>query len=467
MEFSDPGFQGVPPVDALAHLLLEAELPRHVIGPALEALGHRLHVRRLHRAVVSVLVALAVADLLHQRRHGVPDLERDRLVGALLDLALDGTVGGVDAVALRRRGEVNDRLGQGQLPLRRAEKIVGFFGVQGQGQGLRVGQADVLGGETDHAPGDVERILARRQHPDEPVERGVDVAVTEALVEGRDEVEVLFPGFVVEEGPLLKRFLHVLDGDELCPGQAGGDLEGVQGPAGVAVGVVDEHVPGARVDGQPGRAESAILVLEGVPDDLAKGLLAELLQDENPGPRQQRGDDFEGGVFRRRPEEDDVALFHVRQKGRLLGLVEAVDLVDEQDHGLAEKPSLLFGPGHELLDLLDPGKNGAEELEGQVEVSGQHHAQGRLARARRTPEDDGNELVRLDELGQELALAQDVVLAVDAVEGPGPHPLGERRPGALVFVFLLRVGWRHRLGIISHPARGGPVPRLDQTPRTC
>ncbi|MCK7511913.1 MAG: hypothetical protein MZV70_52965 [Desulfobacterales bacterium] len=49
-------------------------------------------------------------------------------------------------------------------------------------------------------------------------------------------------------------------------------------------------------------------------------------------------------------------------------------------------------------------------------------------------------LAGLDELGQELALAEDVVLAVDALEGPRPHPLGERRvrPWSRSFLFVSR-----------------------------
>ena len=219
-----------------------------------------------------------------------------------------------------------------------------------------------------------------------------------------------------------------------------------------------------RVDGQAGRAEPALLVLEGVADDPDQGLAVELLEDEDPGPGEERGDDLEGGIFRRRAEEDDVPLLDVGQEGRLLGLVEAVDLVDEQDHGLAEELPLLFGPGHELLDLLDAGQDGAEELAGQVEVAGQHGPQGRLARAGRAPEDDGDQPVRLDELGQELALAQDMVLAVDAVEGPRAHPLGERRVRPLVPVLPLRVRGRHGARIISHPAVARSPPAGDRDP---
>jgi len=108
-----------------------------------------------------------------------------------------------------------------------------------------------------------------------------------------------------------------------------------------------------------------------------------------------------------------------------LGLVEAVDLVDEDDHRLAEHLPVVLGPGHDLLDFLDAGQHCAEEGIGHVEVAGQHHGQGRLARPRRPPEDERHQAVGLDELGEDLALAEEMVLAVKLGEGAGPHPFGQ------------------------------------------
>jgi len=57
-----------------------------------------------------------------------------------------------------------------------------------------------------------------------------------------------------------------------------------------------------------------------------------------------------------------------RQEGALLGFVEAVDLVDEDDRRLAVHPLMVLGLGHDVLDFLDAGKDGAEEQTWQVEV---------------------------------------------------------------------------------------------------
>ena len=55
---------------------------------------------------------------------------------------------------------------------------------QGHLQGARVGVADILGGEDDHSADDEERILARLQHPRQPVEGAVGIAAAQALDEG-------------------------------------------------------------------------------------------------------------------------------------------------------------------------------------------------------------------------------------------------------------------------------------------
>ena len=56
---------------------------------------------------------------------------------------------------------------------------------------------------------------------------------------------------------------------------------------------------------------------------------------EDLAAAQQRRVDREERVLRRRPDQDDDAVLDVRQQHVLLGLVEAVDLVEEQDRPLA------------------------------------------------------------------------------------------------------------------------------------
>ena len=84
-------------------------------------------------------------------------------------------------------------------------------------QRARVGVADVLGGEHDHAPGDEAGILAALEHRREVVDGRVGVGAAHRLDERRDEVVVRVAALVVDERPLAGGVLDVLVGDRARP----------------------------------------------------------------------------------------------------------------------------------------------------------------------------------------------------------------------------------------------------------
>src|SRR5258708_32359140 len=63
-------------------------------------------------------------------------------------------------------------------------------------------------------------------------------------------------------------------------------------------------------------------------DDLRGGVGFE---DVDLGAGEKRGDDLERGIFGGSADEENVAGLDVRKEGVLLGFVEAVDCVDEDD----------------------------------------------------------------------------------------------------------------------------------------
>ncbi len=71
------------------------------------------------------------------------------------------------------------------------------------------------------------------------------------------------------------------------------------------------------------------------------------------GPRQQRGVHLERRVLRRRADEDDIAGFDAWEERVLLGFVEAVNLIDEQNGPAREASPRRLGLGHDVTDLLD------------------------------------------------------------------------------------------------------------------
>ena len=93
-----------------------------------------------------------------------------------------------------------DGLRQRGVGLGHPEKVRGVLGGERDLERARIGVADVLGGEADQAPRDVERILAGLEHAREPVDAGVGVAVPDRFVQRRDDVVVLLAGLVVEQG---------------------------------------------------------------------------------------------------------------------------------------------------------------------------------------------------------------------------------------------------------------------------
>ena len=146
--------------------------------------------------------------------------------------------------------------------------------------------------------------------------------------------------------------------DVLGLGQGDRALEDVERLPRVAAGEVDEVVErlvGERdAAGRPERAgQPALLVVERPPDDGRDVVVGQRLEAPDPHPRQERGVDLEVGVLGRRADERDRAVLDVRQERVLLGLVEAVDLVDEQDRPAAVEGEPVLRLGDRRADLGD------------------------------------------------------------------------------------------------------------------
>src|SRR5437773_2406813 len=78
---------------------------------------------------------------------------------------------------------------------------------------------------------------------------------------------------------------------------------------------------------------------------------------------EERGVDLEVGVFRGRPDQRDEPLLHSRQERVLLGLVEAMDLVEEEDRRLTARSEAVVGPLEDLAHLGPAGVDSRDLLE--------------------------------------------------------------------------------------------------------
>ena len=168
-------------------------------------------------------------------------------------------------------------------------------------------------------------------------------------------------------------------------------------------------------------------------DDLFFG---QRLENVNPAAGEQRRYDLEGGIFRGRADQADVALLHVRQESILLRLIEAVNLVDENDGARAVLPRPL-GVGHHLLDFLDPSEDGGELDELRLGHVRDDLRQRGFARARRAPENQRARIVALDLRVQRLARSDEVLLPDKFVQRARTHAI-RQRTGAIAGVLRAR-----------------------------
>ena len=167
-------------------------------------------------------------------------------------------------------------------------------------------------------------------------------------------------------------------------------------------------------------------------------LLGQRLEHIDAAARQKRRDDLERRILRSRADQANVALFDVRQERILLGLVEAVNLVDENDgaRSILSRPLRI---GHDLLDFLDAGQHRGELDELRLGHACDDLRQRSLTRPRRTPEDERADIVALQLGTQRLPGRDQVLLANKLIQRPRPHTISQW-PSAIAGVVAARNG---------------------------
>src|SRR5437773_5761527 len=132
-------------------------------------------------------------------------------------------------------------------------------------------------------------------------------------------------------------------------------------------------------------AEPPFRIPERPLNDLRQGILRERLEDDDQRSGEQRADYFEGGILRGSTDEDHRTRLDVRQKGILLGLVETMDLIHEQDRALALDDSSLLSDLDYPAQFRKSAGDGREGLEVGFGMRGDHLGEGGLPRSRRPP----------------------------------------------------------------------------------
>ena len=384
---------------------------------------------------MGIAVVGAVAQRLHEAGGRVPKVKGSGQ-GALLAHVAGGLQQRlVGRVGLGRGGQVDGRLAHRDPPLRQPHEVHGVLGRHRHLQCLRVRVADVLGREDDHSAGDEERVLPGLDHPHHPVDGGVGVAAAQALDEGGDQVVVLLAGLVVTQGAELEGLLHVCELDARGPGvvarQRHRPFQAVERHPGIPLRPLDQHVPGLRRHLQGGVPQSPAAFRQSPVHHPRERVLGQRMHDADPATGEQRRDQLEGRVLGGGADEGQQPRLHVRQEGVLLGLVEVVDLVHQEHHrdGASLQPP---GVREDFPELAGAGAYRGELDAVRLAGIGQEPGQGRLAAARRTPEDDGLEPAGVGHAAQQLAGTEEVLLPQHLAQAGGPHALrqGCVLPGA-------------------------------------
>ncbi len=110
------------------------------------------------------------------------------------------------------------------------------------------------------------------------------------------------------------------------------------------------------------------------------------LKDARTG--QERAVDFEIRIFSCRADQNDGAVFNVRQERVLLGFVKAVDFVNEQDGALPVQVKTLARLFDDAANVGDARQDGAQGFEMRGGTVGDDGGERGLAGAGGTPQDD-------------------------------------------------------------------------------
>ena len=247
-------------------------------------------------------------------------------------------------------------------------------------------------------------------------------------------------GPVVGEGALLSGGLDIpKSGCDVAFAVAGtlrlgdrdGALQDVERLPRVSGGEAYKVVEGLLADGHAAlgteaAGQSACLVRQGPPDDRRHLFVGQRFQAVDPEARQQRRVHLEVRILRGGADEGDGPFLDMGQKRVLLSLVEAMDLVDEEDRLAAVESEPVASFRNQRAHFGDAAHDGRDRHEMGTHRIGQDAGQAGLAAARGPPEEDRSQAAALGDATQGSSFPDQLFVADDLVNVPGAHPGGQR-----------------------------------------
>ena len=311
---------------------LEAPVRRLVEAGAADVGGKQRLVGDAARLVVRVDVALAPAELLRARIVGVAQRVGRQLRAVLADVAHRLADRRGRRVRLGRERQIGRRLREVEGALGHPDPVDGRAGRGRDGERPRVGVADVLRGEDDHAPRDEARILPALEHHGEVIDGRVGVRAARRLDPApRCSRSACRPGGRMRSpcaGARPRRSRGRSARRRRVPSRPRarerrarrGHLRPSDGQELERLGVDLRRI-----------GDSPLRILERAAQERLDVVRAELAKLVDLAARQERGVHLEVRVLGRRADQGHEPLLDRRQQRVLLRLVEAVDLVEEEN----------------------------------------------------------------------------------------------------------------------------------------
>ncbi len=410
------------------HLSLEMRgqiLLRHPVVP----IGVRIEIARAMAKALSI--AAGVFEMI------------GHVALALVFHRAQGIEKGKDRVRFRSGSQIERGLGERKAPFRQTHAVKRCRTRHGHRHGLRVSQADIFAGKNNHAAKQKPGILSGIDHFGQPIHGCIRIRAAQRFDKRGDRIVVVIAFLIIENGALLNallRHFHVHQDDAICVRRCrfNRQLQRIEHTARIAISHVHQVQQSGLLHLHPVLPIAALRVTQGLLGNAVQIGFVKRFELENEAAAGQCPVDRKIGIFRGRPNQNDGAVFHVRQQGILLGFVKAMHLVDKQNGTPLLRLPKRLGFFDRPPDIRHPGQHRVDGQELALGGIGNHHGQGGFARARRPVENQRRELIRLNGAAQQPPRPQNMVLPDILFEPPGTHAGGQglRRCDALHVVLL-------------------------------
>ena len=299
----------------------------------------------------------------------------------------DGCIyGAIRRVRLRGCRKVHRRLRQDDAPLRHPNKGHRIRRCLGNHESLGIRHSDIFRGEDDHTSGNKPGILSRHHHAGQVMQRRVHIGTPDRFNESANDVIVLVAIFVISNQSRIHSLRSDVRGDRptlTCgPGHSFEDCQRLTG-----IGSRHSHNVLTRLWRQVNRAGKSSRVRECPVDKSPNRGIVQRMQRQQQTAAEQRAHNGKRGIFCGCRHQGNPAIFHGRQKSILLGLSEAMHLIDKENSRVRPRSNRTFRCLNNRSDIFHSGSNGTQFHKGPCPCD--KVGEGRFTCSRGTPQDDG------------------------------------------------------------------------------